>query len=67
MSHCERSEAISWDCHVASAPRNDYFSKSFTINGPLPRLRARVFRFGTSLIGKPKTFSNKAHSGRSGP
>jgi hypothetical protein len=29
--HCERSEAISWDCHVASAPRNDYFSKSFTI------------------------------------
>ena len=31
MCHCERSEAISQDCHVASAPRNDYFSKSFTI------------------------------------
>jgi len=32
MCHCERSEAISRDCHVAIAPRNDYFSKSFTIS-----------------------------------
>ncbi len=34
--HCERSDAISWDCHVppnqVRGPRNDYFFEKFTID-----------------------------------